>query len=246
MRRRLRPRRRVPTGPEPPKTGASAGLRRSARSPPSSGSSAERACRPSPAICAFSHTGCPSGATTPSVDLRMISMSGIVACRSASHTRAEVGVIVWLGFPQPCVARGAAAGVDQARASASPHTRRRSRIASARSAMPRSRAPRPSSAARGWLARTQPAQRCGASLRHRPACGARKRASRCGACHQRWPAASRGWEFRAAPGSGRDGAAAPIARPIKDVEESLPFAADLPVPALRGHAAVAWLRGVRL
>ena len=38
----------------------------------------------------------------------------------------------------------------------------------------------------------QPAQRCGAFLRHRSACGAGKCARRRGVCHQRWLAASRG------------------------------------------------------
>ena len=41
-------------------------------------------------------------------------------------------------------------------------------------------------------------------------------------------------------------ASAPSALPIKDIKEPPPSAAELPVSAVRGHAAAAWLRGVRL
>ena len=125
-----------------------------ARRPLSSGSSAERASKPSPGISAFPHTGYPSGVVASASELSASSLSASVARGPALHARAEIGVIVRLWLPQSRAARGAAARADRARASASPHTRRRSRIASTRSATPRSRAPRPSPAVRGWLART--------------------------------------------------------------------------------------------
>ena len=93
----------------------------------------------------------------------------------------------------------------------------------------------------GW-----PAQCHGASLRYRFACVACKHARSRGACHQCWLAANSGWKCCTAPGSARNGAAVPFARPIKDIEESPLSASDLMFPTLRGQAGVAWFPGVRL
>ena len=83
------------------------------------------------------------------VDVRLVQGVELVAVVAPL-----LDVIVCLWPRRPSAARGAAAGADHARANASPHTRRECRVAFARSATPRSRAPRPSPAARGWLART--------------------------------------------------------------------------------------------
>ena len=202
--------------------------RRRARRSPSSGASAGHL----PRSRRFPYNICLRVETASPVQLRALLLSASVAPWSASRARVEIEVIV--SFASCSLAWREAPPTVRT----TPEPAHRHILGDGTESLPLDPPCREVvlHSRRQQHEDGRPAQRCGAFLHHCLACGACKRADRCGACHQRWPAASRGWKSRAASDSGRDGAAVPIARPIKVVEESPPATADPP----GGGIAAVW------